>query len=398
MRLTEMRFGDFAIIQPSVKLEKGIQYPYISMENIEPKTKSVSPGQRRIWHGSGGAKFENGDVLFARITPCLEHGKTAKVSDLSSSCGFGSTEFFVFRNRQEISDKDYIYYLSCSPIIREPAIKSMIGTSGRQRAQKTVIENIIIRVPDLTEQKRIGKFLSIFDDLVENNRRRITLLEKMAKMIYREWFVYLHFPGHERVKITDGIPERWKKGQVSDLGKVITGKTPSTKDDANYNGNIPFIKTPDMHNQTVVVETKQTLSERGANTQQKKAIPKGSVIVSCIGTVGVVSITSCQCHTNQQINSVVLKNPTSNYYAYFALSDLRPRLEAMGGGATMGNVNKTKFSRLSVIIPDKKILDRFHDTVKANFLQIENLLRYNNALSRIRDLFLPQLMNGEITI
>jgi len=111
MSWREIAFGDFAEVQPQVKLEKGTAYSFIEMSNVEPHAKSVDPRSTRIWKGSGGAKFENGDVIFARITPCLEHGKTAKVDNLTDSRGFGSTEFFVFRGQEGISDPDYIYYL-----------------------------------------------------------------------------------------------------------------------------------------------------------------------------------------------------------------------------------------------------------------------------------------------
>ncbi len=95
MSWREVTFGDFAEIQPQVELEKGTAYPFVEMSDVEPHRKSVDPGGARVWKGSGGAKFENGDTIFARITPCLEHGKTAKISGLTER-GFGSTEFFGF--------------------------------------------------------------------------------------------------------------------------------------------------------------------------------------------------------------------------------------------------------------------------------------------------------------
>ena len=217
MSWREIAFGDFAEVQPQVKLEKGTAYSFIEMSNVEPHTKSVDPRSTRIWRGSGGAKFENGDIIFARITPCLEHGKMAKVDNLTDSRGFGSTEFFVFRGREGISDSDYTYYLSRSPVIRKPAIKSMIGASGRQRAQKTVLENTIIRAPEIQEQRHIASILSTYDDLIENNRRRIQLLDESARLLYREWFVRLRFPGHEHVKIIDSVPEGWKKVFVPEI-------------------------------------------------------------------------------------------------------------------------------------------------------------------------------------
>ncbi len=228
MSWQELTFGNFAEIQPQVKLEKGTAYSFIGMADVLPHTKNVIPGSTRTWKGSGGSKFENGDIIFARITPCLEHGKTAKVSNLTDSKGFGSTEFFVFRDREGISDPDYIYYLARSPVIREPAIKSLTGASGRQRAQKIVVENTSIRVPEIQEQRRIASILSTYDDLIENNQRRIQLLEQSAQLLYKEWFVHLRFPGHEHITITDGVPEGWEKKPLGEIADITMGQSPKS--------------------------------------------------------------------------------------------------------------------------------------------------------------------------
>ncbi len=247
-------------------------------------------------------------------------------------------------------------------------------------------------------QEKIAYILSNYDDLIENNRRRIELLEESARSLYREWFVYLRFPGHEHTPIIDGIPEGWKKGKISDLGEIITGKTPSKTRSSYFGGEIPFVKTPDMHDQILIINTQESLSEEGAKSQPQKFISRGSVLVSCIGTVGVVAIASSTCQTNQQINSVVFQNEALSYYSFFALKEIKSRLEAMGGGATMVNVNKHKFSSIPIIIPSKKLIDLFGQIVKASFEQIEKLSLTNLKLAQARDLLLPRLMNGEIAV
>jgi len=293
------------------------------------------------------------------------------------------------------ADFRYVYY---ALKLFYPTLKGQSRGAAQNNLNVSQVKSFEIPCPSLPTQRRIGDILSSYDDLIENNRRRIALLEQAARLLYREWFVHLRFPGYEHVKIIDGIPEGWVKGKVSDFGEIITGKTPSTKDESNYGGDIPFVKTPDMHGKIVVVKTGQTLSERGANSQPNKFIPKGSVMVSCIGTVGVVSIASVLCQTNQQINSVVFNNSTARYYGLFALSDLKPQLEGMGGGSTMGNVNKTKFSSLPVLIPEKRILSAFDEAVSPIFSQIETLELMNIKLAKARDLLLPRLMNGEIAV
>jgi type I restriction enzyme S subunit len=249
------------------------------------------------------------------------------------------------------------------------------------------------------EQAEIASILSAYDDLIENNRRRIQLLEESARLLYREWFVCLRFPGHEHVKIIDCVPDGWEKSTVSGLGKIVTGKTPSTKTPENFGGNIPFVKTPDMHRSRVIVETEEFLSERGANTQANKTLPVGSILVACIGArLGVVSTTCKPCQTNQQINAVIPSYDHYRYYGLFALIDIKPRLEAMGGGATMPNVNKSKFASIPILIPSQILLQEFQEFASYTFQQIQLLHQQNVALAQARDLLLPGLMNGEIKV
>ena len=252
---------------------------------------------------------------------------------------------------------------------------------------------------DTHVQRSIAFILSAYDDLIENNRRRIQLLEQAARLLYKEWFVHLRFPGHEHIKMIDGVPEGWVKGTVVDFGKCITGKTPSTKISENFGGNILFVKTPDMHRSRIIIETEESLSDRGAATQHKKTLPVGTILVACIGAkLGVVSITCRPCQTNQQINAVIPYKDYMRYYILFALIDIKPRLEAMGGGATMPNVNKTKFTSIPVLIPSENLLKEFEVVVMTLFQQIELLEQQKSSLTKARDLLLPRLMNGEITV
>jgi type I restriction enzyme, S subunit len=154
-----------------------------------------------------------------------------------------------------------------------------------------------------------------------------------------------------------------------------------------------------MHEQTIIVQTEQCLSKKGAETQPNKFIPNGSILVACIGAkLGVVSLTSETCQTNQQINAVIPHNDRLRYYSFFALTDLKPLLQAMGGGATMPNVNKTKFSGLPVLLPSSTLLTTFNETVHPIFSQIRVLQLLNIKLKSARDLLLPRLMNGEIEV
>ena len=276
---------------------------------------------------------------------------------------------------------------------------SLAGSGGTRKAlTKEMIEDFDIPLPELPTQKRIAQVLSAYDDMIENNRRRIVLLEEAARLIYREWFVQFRFPNYENVKFKNGLPLGWELKKVADLGQIITGKTPSKKDAENFGGHIPFIKTPDMHDNIFVLETSETLTDKGAQTQRKKTLPPHSVVVACIGTVGVVSLVAEQSQFNQQINAVICKEWISPFFAYFCLKSLKPSLEAIGGGSTMANVNKTKFQSVNIVLPSPKIVAEYHDIASPIFQQIKNLSIEIQALTTARNLLLPRLMDGRITV
>lgn len=252
---------------------------------------------------------------------------------------------------------------------------------------------------DRKYRAKIASVLSAYDDLIENNLRRIKLLEEAARLIYKEWFVRLRFPGHEHTRIVDGLPEGWKNSIVKDFGEILTGKTPSTKRSEYYGNDIPFIKIPDMHGNVFVIKTDQCLTKEGATTQNKKFIPKDSIVVSCIGTAGVVSLTSRTSQTNQQINSLIPFEKSYLYYCYFTFKDLKEYMEAIGSnGATMVNVNKGKFEQMPILKPSQKILQLFDKFCFPVFEKILNLQLMNEKLQEARDILLPRLMNGSIQV
>jgi len=293
---------------------------------------------------------------------------------------------------------EFLCYYFVSPLMQKYLL-SRGGSGGTRNAlTKGMIAAFEVPCPPLVTQQHIVDLLKNYDDLIENNRRRIQLLEQAVRLLYREWFVHLRFPGHEHATITDGVPEGWTPATIADIGRVVTGKTPSKKKESYYGDDIPFIKTPDMHGNTLVIHTDESLSEEGGNTQANKTLPTRSILVSCIGTVGVVAFNSSTAQTNQQINAIVPTNESLHYWAFFMAKDLKPLLEGMGGGATMANVNKSKFSSIKVVIPSSLMLDQFNSFVANQIDQIEQLALINLHLTQARDLLLPRLMNGEVAV
>lgn len=163
------RVADIIEFNPRIMMKKGTEAKKVSMDKLLPFTKSVTGYEMTSY--MGGAKFMNGDTIMARITPCLENGKTAFIDGLNTGeAAFGSTEFIVLRAKENVSDSQFIYYLAINPWFRDIAIKSMVGSSGRQRVQQQVLENVKILVPSLQVQQKIGQFLADIDEKIRLNQ------------------------------------------------------------------------------------------------------------------------------------------------------------------------------------------------------------------------------------
>lgn len=374
------------IFQPN----KDFNFKYIALEHVEQDTLHINGFASSTEVLSNKYFFKEGDILFGTLRPYLR-----KVV-IASFDGVCSTEFAVVRAKKK-TDREFLFYSLANPKFIEFATTNSNG--ARPRTKWALFSKFEITDHNERARKEIGRNLSIYDQLIENNKRRIELLEESAQQLYKEWFVRFRFPGHEHVKIIDGVPEGWAKGKVSDLGEVITGKTPSTKIPEYFGQDVPFIKTPDMHASSIIIEPEEYLSERGASTQANKYLSKFSILVACIGArLGVVSLNARKCQTNQQINAVIPSDEFYTFYSYLTLKDFREKLLAIGGGATMPNVNKSKFSAMKVILPPEKLLISFHELVGDSFVQMENLIEMNSKLAQARTFLLPKLMSGEIVV
>ena len=303
----------------------------------------------------------------------------------------------ILRVIKDIVDAQFLYQLIRGNECRT-YIKSFCTGSAQPQLPIKNLSQIDIKIPHLLTQHRIATILSRYDSLIENYQKQIKLLEEAAQRLYKEWFVDLHFPGYETTKIIDGVPEGWEKKKVGAIGKVITGKTPSTAKKENYGGKIPFITIPDMHT-GIYPTSSQFLSDLGANSQSGKFIPVNSLMVSCIGTAGLVCITNEECQTNQQINSLVLNDISQLYYLYNTFLSLKEYLNNIGSnGATMTNVNKSKFESIEILIPPNSISNLYNKAVEPSFRSIKTFSSQIRLLTEARDRLLPKLMSGDIKI
>ncbi len=293
-------------------------------------------------------------------------------------------------------DPDFVFYIAS---LLRSTLEAYAGGAATPIVNKGAFSKIKLQVPERPIQRKIAAILTAYDDLIETNKRRIALLEKMAEELYREWFVRMRFPGHQNTKFVKGVPEGWEISRVDSLGKIVTGKTPSTSVPRYYNGQYPFIKTPDMHGNMFISETSESLSEEGGRSQPSQTIPENSLCVSCIGTGGIVSITTTTSHTNQQINSVCLKREEDLEWSYFVLRGLKETIWLFGStGTTMTNLSKGKFSGLKFFSPRTELRDEFHTLANPLFSEIRVLASANRTLTQTRDLLLPRLISGKLSV
>jgi type I restriction enzyme, S subunit len=318
---------------------------------------------------------------------------------------------YIISNKQlrlrcdtDIALPEYLYYWFSSSKIREYIINQNTGASV-PLITLGILRSLPVNLPPLPTQRKIAAILSVYDDLIENNTRRIAILEEMAQSLYREWFVHFRFPGHEKKRLVESglglIPEGWEVKALEYFGTIVTGKTPS-KLVPEYFGEeyMPFVKTPDLHGNMFCIRIEEYLSEQGAWSQKNKTIPPNSLCVNCIGArAGSVSITIFRSQTNQQINSIILSEAYFREFLYFVLLDLKETIHQYGSnGATMVNLNKAKFGALRVIYPLSSIVAEFHGITYPMFEEIKSLELQNANLRKTRDLLLPKLISGEVDV
>ena len=207
------------------------------------------------------------------------------------------------------------------------------------------------------------------------------------------------FPSAMQESELGEIPEGWSIATLADFGDVVCGKTPSKQKAEYYGSAVPFIKIPDMHGNVFVTKANEYLSSKGAASQPKKSIPKGSVCVSCIATVGLVVIAIEDSHTNQQINSIVPKKHVYTPYLYFRMQSLNKHLHdlASGGSATL-NLNTSTFSKIQIIKPAEAVLEKYHEVTAQLLNKILEGSLESQTLSELRDTLLPKLLSGELSV
>ena len=399
---TTKKLSEIAYINPRESIGKGVVAKKVPMDKLQPFCRDVP--EFVLEEYKGGTKFRNGDTIMARITPCLENGKIAKVSIFSDDeVGFGSTEYIVFRAIDGVSDADFLYYLICSPLIRNPAIKSMVGSSGRQRVQTDVVANLDIELPPIEEQRKIGGLLKAIDDKIELNNKINNNLEQQAQAIFKEWF------------IDNPENENWSNGTFSDLiQSTLSGDWGKEAPTGNNTEKVYCIRGADIPEVKAGNKGKMPIRYILPKNYASKKLTVGDIVVEISGGSPTQSTGRCTAISESLLNrydsGMVCTNfcraikPISGYsmfiyYYWQYLYDKGIFFSYENGTTGIKNLDISGFlGSEPIVIPPKEAVKVFDDYCQTGFDQIFANGKESEQLAQLRDTLLPKLMSGELDV
>lgn len=378
---TTKKLSEIAYINPKESISKGVLAKKVPMDKLQPFCRDVSEFVFEEY--KGGAKFRNGDTIMARITPCLENGKVAKVSVLNDDeVGFGSTEYIVFRAINGVSDSDFLYYMICSPVVRNPAIKSMVGSSGRQRVQTDVVANLDIELPHIEEQRKIGSVLRLLDDKIAINNEINNNLEQQAKALYKDWFFEF-----SPFSTNNNLPNGWRIGVVGDIIQLLDSKRVALSG-AERN---KMEKLYPYYGATSLMDYVDNYLFDGIYL----LLGEDGTVVDSLG-FPILQYVYGQFWVNNHAHIITGKEGFSveELYLFFSLTNIK----SIVTGAVQQKVSQQNLKKVPAIIPSKDVLSAFDDLIQPIFAQIRNLRNENTRLTDLRDTLLPRLMSGKLDV
>lgn len=287
----------------------------------------------------------------------------------------------------------FVYYYLLNINLKKYDVGSSNPTLNRNHIHK-----IPIYIPSLDIQNKIAQLLEKYDFLIENNRRRIQLLEESARMLYKEWFVRLRFPGHEHVKVVNGVPEGWERKCAYDILDILSGGTPKTAVPEYWNGEIPFFTPKDSTDYSYVYETEKNLTEKGIRSCTSQLYAKNTIFITARGTVGKINLAQAKMAMNQSCYALKLREPLNQFFGYFALLEEVKQLKSKAVGSVFDAIIKNTFKHIFLLVPPLYLVDSFTEYASNILMQVDAISTQNRKLALARDLLLPKLMNGEVAV
>ena len=407
-----VKLGDVVQINPRRTLHKKEKAFHLAMRDVEVYRREITSHSYKEFRGSG-ARFQNGDTLLARITPCLENGKTVYVDCLKSNqIGHGSTEFIVLSGIEDKTDNLFVYYLARDPSLRTFAIHSMQGSTGRQRVDANSLGLFEFSLPPIEEQRRIAHILGTLDDKIELNRQTNQTLEATARAIFKSWFVNFDpvkakmegrkppcmdtstaalFPSAFQDSSLGEIPKGWQITTIDEDFNLIMGQSPPGSTYNEDRDGMPFYQGRRDFGFRYP-------TQRVYCTAPKRFAEKGDTLVSVRAPVGDTNMVLEKCSIGRGVAAVQHKtgNRSYTYYTMQFLQEVFSRYEAEG--PVFGAINKTDFQTLPYLRPRDEIVEAFERLIFPLDQNIENNENESHTLAQTRDTLLPKLLSGEIRV
>ena len=412
----KQQIQNIADFNPREQLAKGILAKSVPMAMLKEFQRQITGYEIKAFNG--GAKFRNGDTLLAKITPCLENGKTAFVDILDDGeVAFGSTEFIVLRAKNE-TNPEFLYYFAISPDFRKRAIECMEGTSGRQRVNENTLKTLELPIPEPQTQQSIAAVLSALDKKIALNKQINARLEEMAKTLYDYWFVQFDFPdangkpykssGGEMVfdeTLKRKIPKGW---EVKSLGKHITIKRGiSYKSNEIKDTGVPFINLNSFYlDGKFKFEGTKFFTGK---TKNDDFISSGDLLIAVTDVtrnadiIGKAFILPDLFNNSPVMSCDVAKISSSelnNFYLerLFNSSSYHEYIKYFASGTLVLHLDIKGISWFDTYIPPRILLDKFEDFCRNIHLRMVETEKQNHRLTQLRDFLLPMLMNGQVSV
>lgn len=372
----------------------GGDIPWISPKDLTGyKSVYISHGESFLTKTglkSGTKLLPKGTVLFSSRAPI---GYVAIASNpICTNQGFKS----IICNKEIINPLFLYYYIKGNL----DYIK-LFGTGATfPEISGAAMRKIKVQIPTLPTQQKIASILSTYDRLIENNTRRIRLLEQMAENLYKEWFVRFRFPEHEKVEMVNGLPKGWKIKKVSNVCETMGGGTPTTTNPAYWGGDIKWVTPSDItsKNSLALLKVKGRITEEGLKKSSAKLLPPYTILMTSRASIGFFGICPDSVCTNQGFISIIPNKETFRMYLLYTFKSRKEEIISNANGSTFLEISKGRFRKMKVLVPPEDILDSFEKKTLLMFKVVLHLEYQNQLLTRQRDLLLPRLMSGKLEV
>ena len=271
-------------------------------------------------------------------------------------------------------------------------MRAIVGGAAVKGIRGSDLKLIKVHKPAISEQRAIRTVLSAYDDLIDNNQRRIQLLEDMARRLYREWFVHLRFPRYQSVRIKDGVPEDWTKIPLANAADFINGF--AFKPAHQMEHGLPIVKIPELRDGV----SSKTPRNHGVGIPERNKIDTGDVLFSWSATLLVTEWSEGPALLNQHLFKVVAKNTMNKRFIRFAIEDAIPTLLGHSVGATMQHIRRKALDDHKILLPHGPVREEFSAVIDPLMDQVLTLNAQNKRLTQARDLLIPRLMSGQLDV